>query len=230
MNFKFCLRVVLLVGSAASLACTASAGEAAKLEGTYCASVHEVGTCLRLTPGGKFEYFLSYGAYDEASEGAWRKSGGDIVLESPAYDKAPRFAFKSAQAMEAGKFEVSVVDSSGHPIQLIDVGVVCDGRRKNAGATGTVDFKIDCSEAPKSIALGYEMYGVGWQTFDVSSHAGAGVSYTFVFDPGDLGKKRFAATHLKIDSDGSLLMTYENSPFRELNGRTFKYRPGQQMP
>ncbi len=69
-----------------------------------------------------------------------------------------------------------------------------------------MDFKIDCSQAPKSIALGYDMYGVDWQTFDVSGQAGAGVSYTFVFDPGDLGKKRFNAASLKIDSEGGLLM------------------------
>ena len=152
------------------------------------------------------------------------RDGGEIVLESPAYDKAPRFTFKGTQPTESGKFEVTAVSNDGHAIQLINVRVTCDGRSIYAGETGTVDFKADCQEAPKSVSLGFEMYGVGWQTFDVSGQPGAGKGYTFVFDPGDLGKKRFAATHLKVDGDGSLLMTYESPALREFNGRTFKYR------
>ncbi len=131
MIFKFCLGAALLAASAAA---QARAGEIANLPGEYCAhNVREVGTCLRLTPEGKFEYFLSYGAYDEASEGTWRETAGGIVLDSPAYDKAPRFAFKAAHPVEA-EFEVSVRDGSGHPFQLINVGVICDGHRKYAGA------------------------------------------------------------------------------------------------
>jgi hypothetical protein len=224
MTSRFSVPMALLAAAASILQCSARAGEAGDLAGTYCAGIHEVGTCLRLTPDGKFEYFLSYGAYDEASEGTWRRDGGEIVLESPAYDKAPRFTFKGTQPTESGKFEVTAVSNDGHAIQLINVRVTCDGRSIYAGETGTVDFKVDCQEAPKSVSLGFEMYGVGWQTFDVSGQPGAGKGYTFVFDPGDLGKKRFAATHLKVDGDGSLLMTYESPAVREFNGRTFKYR------
>jgi hypothetical protein len=225
MSLKF---RIALVAAAAALPCAAHAGEGASLAGTYCAhGIMEVGSCLELAPDGKFAYYLAYGAYDEMSEGHWRAAGGDVILESPAYDKAPRFSFKGTSPTENGKFEVAVESSAGRAIQLINVRATCDGRSVDAGATGTVDFKIDCVEAPKSIALGFEMFGVGWQTFDVSSQAGAGKGYTFVFDPGDLGKKRFTSTRLKTGGDGSLLMTYESSTLREFNGRIFKYQRGQ---
>ncbi len=224
MTSRFSAPMALLAAAASILQCSARAGEAGDLAGTYCAGIREVGTCLRLTADGKFEYFLAYGAYDEASEGTWQRTGGEIVLDSPAYDKPPRFTFKGTQPTESGKFEVTAVGNDGHAIQLINVRVTCDGRSIYAGATGTVDFKVDCQEAPKSVSLGFEMYGIGWQTFDVSGQPCAGKGYTFVFDPGDLGKKRFAATRLKVDGDGSLLMTYESPAVREFNGRTFKYQ------
>ena len=37
------------------------------------------------------------------------------------------------------------------------------------------------------------MYGVASQTIDVSGQAGTDKAYVFEFDPGDLGKKRFAS-------------------------------------
>ena len=65
------------------------------IPGAYCLKgVMEVGSCMRLSPGGKFEYFLSYGAYDEKSEGKWRRAGSEIVVDTPKYDKRPTFSFK----------------------------------------------------------------------------------------------------------------------------------------
>ena len=57
----------------------------------------------------------------------------------------------------------------------------------------------------------------------VADKAGADKVYVFRFDPGDLGRKRFAAHRIQPSADGVLTMIYANSPIRELNGRSFRY-------
>ena len=65
-----CLVAIFISGSAVS------AADQAAVAGTYCLQgVMEVGSCFRLSPDGKYEYFLSYGAYDETSEALFMTSG-----------------------------------------------------------------------------------------------------------------------------------------------------------
>ena len=70
--------------------------------------VREVGSCIRLSAGGKFEYFLAYGAYDENSEGTWKLEKGEIVVDSLPYDKRPTFTFKRMQRGDGDGFDVIV--------------------------------------------------------------------------------------------------------------------------
>src|SRR6476659_8136224 len=80
------------------LATPLPAQEVRAVAGTYCLTgVMEVGSCIKLTFDGKFQYFLAYGAYDEDAEGTWRIEGGQVVLDSPAYDRRPTFTFKRKQ-------------------------------------------------------------------------------------------------------------------------------------
>jgi hypothetical protein len=192
--------------------------------GLYClVGVMEVGSCIRLGRDSKFDYFLAYGAYDEKSQGKWRVDGGDIVLESPAYDKRPAFSFKRMQRGDGDRFDVVVENKAGRSLQNIDVLVTCDGRTAPAGVTGTVDFKIDCSRPPSQVLLGLRMYGVSPQSIDVASPSGPDKTYVFEFDPGDLGRKRFDAVRLTRQGDDALVMTYADTPIRELQGRPFRY-------
>ncbi len=209
----------------AALACSApaSAEDAAAVAGTYCLSgVHEVGSCLRLSPDGKFEYFLAYGAYDETSEGTWRLGKGEVVLDSPAYDRRPAFSFKRSEPGSTGAFDVIVEGKNGGSIAGIDVSVSCDGRTLPSGMTQAEGFKIDCASAPTRVALGLSMYGVAPQTIEVPSPAGTDKVYVFEFDPGDLAKKKFVAQRMRIDGD-TLEMTYSDTPIRELQGAPFRY-------
>jgi hypothetical protein len=48
----------------------------------YLQGVREVGSQIRLSANGKFEYFLSYGSEDQSVSGRWRKEGKFIVLEA----------------------------------------------------------------------------------------------------------------------------------------------------
>jgi hypothetical protein len=202
----------------------AQAPSAASLAGEYClAGVREVGSCLRLSPDGRFEYFLAYGAYDEASEGTWRLDGGEVVLDSPAYDRRATFSFKRLQRGDSGAYEVMVEAPNGRAIAGIDVRPTCDGRTFDAGITQSYAVPIECRAAPQSIALALGMFGLAHQTIDVAGRAGADKVYVFGFDPGDLGRKRFAGVRLRLSDGNALVMTYRDTSIRELEGRPFRY-------
>lgn len=192
------------------------------LAGTYCLhSVREVGSCVRLNADQSFEYFLSYGAYDEGSEGRWRIDGGDVVLDSPAYDRAPRFSFQERRAAGGDRIEVIAVGANGQGIAGVDVRVTCDGR-VHEGYTQTYGFATPCTRSPDAIALGVRMVGL-----DISPVAkppeGEGLALVFAFDPGDLGRKAFTGARLKREG-GELRMTYRSQAVRDLDGRDFRYR------
>jgi hypothetical protein len=201
----------------------ARAQDAGAVAGTYClVGVMEVGSCIRLSVGGKFEYFLAYGAYDEKSEGAWRLEAGRVMVDSPAYDKRPTFAFKRMQRGDGDLFDIIVESKAGRAMQGIDVSVTCDGRTLRAGMTGADGFKVGCTGAPTQVLLGLGMFGVALQPIDVAGRAGTDKTYVFEFDPGDLGRKRFAGQRFTLES-GNLVMIYADTPIRELSGRSFRY-------
>jgi hypothetical protein len=192
--------------------------------GSYCLSgVREVGSCIRLSPDGKFEYFLSYGAYDERSEGTWKRANGEIIVDSLPYDQGPTFRFKRMEKSDSGEFDVIVVSTADSEIAGVDVSVTCDGATKAAGQTQESSFEVDCTSAPTAVTLGLSMFGLAPQTINVADRAGADRVYVFEFDPGDLGKKKFVTHRLQVGADGSLAMMYSDSPIPELTGRRFQY-------
>jgi hypothetical protein len=224
---KFLARAVYgLIAAACLYSPPAPAQEASTVIGTYClVGVREVGSCIRLSPGGKFEYFLSYGAYDETAEGTWKLEKGEIVVDSLPYDRPPTFSFKRMEKSETGDFDVIVVSSTDRPIAGIEVKVTCGGTTKDAGVTQADGFKVDCSSAPTAVTLGLSMFGLAPQTIDVVGRAGADKAYVFEFIPGDLGKKKFVAQRLQVGTDRALTMVYADTPIPELNGRRFRYEP-----
>jgi hypothetical protein len=219
------LKAAAIVLAAMAIACAwPMHARAQDVAGAYClVGVMEVGSCIKLSAGGKFEYFLAYGAYDESSQGTWRLEGGRVVVDSLAYDKRPTFTFKRMQRGEGNPFDVIVENKAGRALQLIDVSVTCDGRTARSGSTGASGFRIACANAPTQVLLGISMYGLAPQTIDVAGRAGADKTYVFEFDPGDLGRKKFTAHRLTPDGR-DLVMTYTDTSIRELDGRTFRYQ------
>ena len=200
----------------------AIAQDAAAVAGSYCLTgVQEVGSCMRLSPDGKFEYFLAYGAYDERAEGTWRLEKGEVIVTTPAYDKKPMFTFTRTQPSSGGGFDVIVEGRTDGASRASTLASLATAATKQAGVTQAEGFSVDCKAAPNAIALGLGMFGVAPQRIDVTT-AGADKTYVFVFDPGDLGKKRFASVPLHINGD-ALEMTYADTPISELKGRLFRY-------
>ena len=215
--------ICALIAIACLAAPQAHAQDANTLPGEYCLSgVRETGSCMRLSPGGKWEYFLSYGAYDEQSEGTWKVANGGVVVDSLPYDRRATFSFKRLQKSESGAYTVLVVSKGDKGIAGIDVVVTCDGTRKG-GYTQYYGLEVDCAQAPAAVALALRMFGLAPQRIDVAGQAGADKTYVFEFEPGDLGKRKFTAQRLQIGTDESLTMTYPNSPIAEFAGRQFRY-------
>jgi hypothetical protein len=216
--------VVLPLALLGPMTASAQAPDAASLAGNYClVGVMEVGSCLRLNPNGRFEYFLAYGAYDENAEGAWKVERGEVVLDSPAYNKRATFSFKRMQRGDTDAYDVIVEGRNGRPLQGISVRPTCDGRTFDAGVTQAQGYSVECRNAPTAVALGLEMFGLGYQTINVASRAGVDKVYVFEFDPGDLGRKRFSGVRLRPNGR-DLVMTYTDTPIRELSGRPFRYQ------
>jgi hypothetical protein len=212
-----------MAAAQAITATTTVAQDAAALAGSYCLQgVQEVGSCMRLSPDGKFEYFLAYGAYDETSEGTWRVDGSDVVLDSAAYDKKAGFVFKRLQPATSGSYDIIVESKAGQPIQGVDVSVACDGKATEPGITQLDGFGAECAKPPTAVTLGLPMFGLAPQSIDVAGHVGGEKGYVFEFEPGDLGKKKFAGVRVKIGGD-ALDMTYADSPITELQGKPFRY-------
>lgn len=202
------------------LAASGSAQAQQDIAGTYCLSgVREVGSCFRFSADHTFEYFLSYGAYDEQSEGRWRLDGDDVVLESAPYDRKPNFAFKESRSSDGTGYTVLVVNAAGRGIAGVDVRVACDGRT-HTGYTQQDGYATPCATAPREIALGLRMFGLPFQAVRAESSA---KTLVFVFEPGDLGKKPFSGTRLQREGD-ALSMTYRNPAMRDHDGRRMQYR------
>lgn len=201
----------------------AHAQDAKTVAGEYClVGMREVGSCMRLSPGGKWEYFLSYGAYDERSEGTWKVANGGVVVDSLPYDRRASFKFKRLQKSESGAYSVVVVGKGDRGIAGVDVVVTCDGTTKT-GYTQADGFEVDCAKAPSAVTLALRMFGLAPQTIDVAGRAGADKAYVFEFDAGDLGKKKFVAHRLQVGAGGSLTMAYPNSTIPEFAGKQFRY-------
>ncbi len=104
MTGKVLGRALVVFIVAVLMVSPARAQDATAVAGTYClVGVQEVGSCLRLSAGGKFEYFLSYGAYDERSEGTWKLAKGEVIVDSLPYDRRPTFTFKRMQKSDTGR-------------------------------------------------------------------------------------------------------------------------------
>ena len=128
------------------LAASGSAQAQQDIAGTYCLSgVREVGSCFRFSADHTFEYFLSYGAYDEQSEGRWRLDGDDVVLESAPYDRKPNFAFKERFKFQ---FRAEFFNAFNHPVL---------GNPNTAFTNGNFGRILSTQTAPRVGELGLKL-------------------------------------------------------------------------
>jgi hypothetical protein len=222
---KFLKCVMYFSIAAAALAAPQAQAQGTKVnvEGTYClAGMREVGSCFRFSPGGKYEYFLSYGAYDEKSEGKWRLENGAIVIDSLPYDKRSSFTYKGTQKGDNPGYVILVVGRNGRGIQGVDVRLTCDGKEID-GYTQSYGLELECKGPPTSVDLSLRMFNVPPQTVAIPAKPGDEKVFVFEFEPGDIGKRKFTAQRIAIEPDGKLLLIAKDAPIADMNGVPFRY-------
>ena len=83
------LTASLAIAAALVAAPLAAARPAALAGHYYLQGVMETGSELLMTPDGRFQWYLTYGALDLFAEGTWDEVKGEVVLTSKADSKAP---------------------------------------------------------------------------------------------------------------------------------------------
>jgi len=185
----------------------------ADLVGTYNGGQMEVGTGLRLEANGRYEYFLSYGALDEESEGTWSADGDAIVLTSAPF-KAPAFELVGTKPGKGSTLDVTLEVPKGLDIQFFSALLVTPDHNATEAQFGDGPLHIPLTGAnhPVQFLLGLEIFDVMSDPYDIPPNPG---SMHFRFVPNELGKVAFDHQRLTRDGDTFLLERF---------GRTLKYR------
>lgn len=220
----FRARVVLL---ALSLMAIGPMGVRAQaLVGDYClVGVREVGACFRFSADGTFQYFLAYGAYDETSEGTWRRDGDGLILHSPPFDRLPAYAFARHERGGDGTGTiVYVTDKSGNKLHGFEVSATCKAQPLVAQMNSARGYELACGEGLDNLQVALPVLGVAAKPVPLPAEARAPNGSVFVtFDPGDLGRRRFADVRMTFAGD-ALVLRFQQAPFPELEGARLEFR------
>lgn len=178
------------------------------LVGTYNGGQTEVGTELRLEANGRYQYYLSYGALDEMSQGTWAADAGGLVLTSDPV-KEPQFQLTGAAAGKGKDLAVSLDVPKGLDVQYFSVfALQPDGTVSQVQfpPEGPLHIPMTPGKAPRKIAVALSIYQVASQPYDLSSGKRA---LHFRFVPNDLGKVAFDHHRLTRDGDAFVLQRFD---------------------
>ncbi|HSQ96258.1 MAG TPA: hypothetical protein VLM18_09235 [Croceibacterium sp.] len=211
------MRIVALFAVAlAALACSRPAlaeARPADLVGTYNGSQMEVGTGLRLEANGRYEYYLSYGALDEMSEGTWAADGDAIVLTSDKY-KPPAFELIGSKPGAGPTLDLSLDVPKGLELQYFSALFLRPDHTASEKQfdDGPLHIPLTGVNHPTGFLLGLEVFDVMSEPYDIPPNTR---SMHFHFVPNDLGKVAF--DHKRLPRDGEAFVL-------ERFGRTLKFR------
>jgi hypothetical protein len=211
--FVLLASLVLLGATAPTIAARAMA-QSTSLVGTYDGRQMEMAAGLELQADGRFRYALAYGALDEEAAGKWTLRGDRVLLTSDPVT-APRFALVSQARGAPGVLRVDLDLPKGLSRQYFDALITkANGQaeRKQLAEDG-LSLPFAAAEAPTTIRLSLQMFGVA--SAPVRLDANSGYSVRFRFEPNDIGKVSFEATPLRV-VNGELLL--------DRHGRTIRFR------
>ena len=214
LPWRILAALLLLPVAAPIVAHAAPAATTAALAGVYeLQGVMEVGSGLRLTTDGRFDYFLAYGALDETGAGTWTVDGNRVLLTSDGPLTPPRFTLKSTAKTPDPTLTVHVVGPNGQPLENFDVAILFDRGEPEVGNTTRDGYTVPLPTNRRitSIRLGIAVYDLASDPFAVDT-AKANV-VTFSFQPNDIGKVDFKAMPLVIEDD-ALVMTRNGTRMR----------------
>jgi hypothetical protein len=205
----------LLVFMALALAGGTSlpAAPPAGIEGVYATRQMEMASALRLTPDGRFDWYLSYGALDLAGAGRWSRGadGGLLLNSEPAY-VAPRF--EPAGKSRDGKrgLLVHVTDERGKAPNYLEALVEYEdgGRETHYLEEGAHRFAEKPGRRIVAVQLGSRAFDFISKRFAVDTDANV---MRFRFFPNDLGRADFRDLAVSVEPD-ALSFTWRGETLR----------------
>lgn len=197
----------IVAGALALMTQAAQADVPRPLAGTYNGSEMEVGTELRLEANGRYQYYLSYGALDETSQGTWTADRGGITLTSDAV-KAPQFELVETKLGKGKELVVSLDTPEQLPLQLFSVFLVQpDGNVAEVPfEDGPLHIPMKAGKAPSEMAIALPVYQVASQPYALSPGRR---TMHFRFVPNDLGKVAFNHYRLAWDGQAFVLKRFD---------------------
>jgi hypothetical protein len=203
---RFCFYVAMTLGLVGWQATALGQTTTADLAGTYRGNQMEVGTELRLEANGRFEYYLSYGALDEMSEGTWSLDGEAILLSSDPF-RAPAFELVGSKRGKAATLDVSLEAPKQMPLQYFSALILRSDHTTTEGRFDEGHLRIPLTGANRatSFVLGLEIFSVMSEPHDIPPDTR---TMHFRFVPNELGKVAFAHKRLPREGEDLLLERY----------------------
>jgi len=177
---------VMAAGLAVMLAgCASPSAVGESAAGVYDGGQAEIAATLELRHDGRYAYSLSYGAVDEASEGAWRAIDGGLMLKSDP-SIAPAFERAGARSGDASALLVELDLPQGMPRKAFSALVTLADGSSFAAEFGSDRLEVPLVEGERveRIMLALPLYDLRSEVFTVEPGQDV-LSFRFV--PNDLG-------------------------------------------
>jgi hypothetical protein len=207
-----CIAALAAIAFAGSTGPAFAQAAPADFAGTYNGSQMEVGTELRLEAGGRYEYYLSYGALDEMSQGTWTADGDAIVLTSDKY-KLPAFVLVGSKPGSGPTLDVTLDVPKEMELQYFSALLLLPDHTatEEQFEEGPLRIPLTGADHPTGFLLGIEVFDVMSEPYDIPPNTR---SMHFRFAANDLGKVAFDHRRLPRDGDNFVLERF---------GRTLKF-------
>jgi len=210
MRIRPALLAVAIAGAA-----PASAQTPVSLAGTYDGGQMEMAAMLQLSRDGRFAYGLVYGTLDEAGQGNWSLKDGTVLLTSDPVTP-PRFIPGGQKAGSPRTLDIALEVPKGMSPQYFEAVVTLAGGGPQGGqfdGDGHLSLPVDPADPPVSVRILLPMFEIAGEVVKIDP--ARGYSFSFGFEPNDLGKADFRGTALTIDKGDLLLDRF---------GRTIRFR------
>ncbi|HYD37046.1 MAG TPA: hypothetical protein VEA60_05500 [Allosphingosinicella sp.] len=159
----------------------------------------DVASGIRLTPDGRFRYFLIAGALDEQAEGRWSLAGRSIVLVTEPKPRPPKFRRGESRRTGEAALTVKVASPDGRGIAGIDLRLGFDEGEPILAYTQEDGWSLPAGESrtPRWIELAVPMHGLASPRFPIDLAAGNALDFTLI--PNDLGVLDFEGVTVTVE-------------------------------
>lgn len=198
-----------MIGAWAAIALVSAAVQpASPLAGDYDGGQTEMAARLRLSPDGRFQFALSYGALDEIAKGSWREVNGEVRLTTEPAPKAPAFTAVSDTPVADGSLHVALADPEllqGSPL-TVAVTYADSDQPSFVEAAEDGRVPVEPGRTVTAIVPDLPVYPLPLAAYRLGP---GGHRIVFRFDINDFGIAGFADEPLAIENGELLMRRYD---------------------